>query len=233
MVSERASRDWLCKAERRAIWTQGRSSPWGEGMLLVGVCFTCFIFAIKGISPLDPYGHISHSNMKANKKQITLMSHKVVLKHKSVCLAKSYLSFVASLDPKLPDCGMTRQGVLGGKGSGAYVINCSSTSLLPWRILQETTGPTGWQWLSWSLLSSPSCLCSSKVILRECTDHASDESMGKEMNKSLIRWIFGEEWSHPSTFCISSQSWFFWKGWEDDWRIRNPQFGSLDSKTEG
>lgn len=87
MVSERASRDWLCRAEGRAIRTEGRSSALGEGMFLVGVCVTRFIFAIKGVPPLDPYGQISLSNMKGNKKQITFLSRKVVLKHKSICLA--------------------------------------------------------------------------------------------------------------------------------------------------
>lgn len=139
-----------------------------------GLFYTFYICNQRNLPPGSLQANLP-SNVKGNKKQITLKSHKVVLKHKPVCLAKSCLSFVASLDPKLPDCGMTRRGVLGGKGSGACVINCSSASLFPWRILQETTGPTGWPWPSWSLLSSPSCLCSSKVIPRECTGRASDE----------------------------------------------------------
>lgn len=77
-----------------------------------------------------------------------------------------FCSFTWSQTPWLWD---DKAGVLGGEGSGACVINCSSASLFPQRILPETTGPTGWQWLSWSLLSSPSCLCSSKVIIpRAC-----------------------------------------------------------------
>lgn len=155
-----------CAGQRggRAELREGKALP-EKGCSWLGFVLHVFYLRSKESLPLiPPYGQISLSNMTGNKRQITFMSHKVVLKHKSICLAKSYLSLVASLDPKLPDCGMIRQGVSGGQGSGACVINCSSTSLFPWRILQETTGPTGWQWLSWSLLSSPSCRCSSKVI---------------------------------------------------------------------
>lgn len=82
-----------------------------------GLCYTFYICDQRSPPPpLDPCGQISLSSMKGNKKQITFLSRKVVLKHKSICVAKSYLPFVASLDPKLPDCGMTRRGVWEVRG---------------------------------------------------------------------------------------------------------------------
>lgn len=65
----------------------------GGGHLLPGGGCTPSIFAIKGISPLDPYRQTPLSNKKGSKKPSIFTSYEVVLKHKSICLTRSPFSW--------------------------------------------------------------------------------------------------------------------------------------------
>lgn len=75
------------------------------------------------ISTLDPCRQISLSNEKANKSKLFSCHTGGCFETKIYLFNRVYLSFVATLDSKLPDCGMPRLGALGGRGGGVCVTS--------------------------------------------------------------------------------------------------------------
>ena len=89
-VSEKASRDWQCKAARRVSWAPRKEAilP-GEGDSCGWVVVNILCWLSKGISSLDPWRRIFLSMKKGNKKSIYFpVLWEVVLKQKSICLTK-------------------------------------------------------------------------------------------------------------------------------------------------
>lgn len=89
-VAERASQGWPRLAEEATQGGEppGRSRALGEGNLWLLFVLSILYLLSKESLPLVSVCK-SPFQTKGNKKQVIFMSHKIVLKHKSICFTRS------------------------------------------------------------------------------------------------------------------------------------------------